>query len=155
MDRIEANVLAERSYISLSLMQPPSCYGVLPQQSGLLMLASPRNQQPDPLIFDLAHLRRYTLGNPELENELLALFEAQLPTLLEQIEGACPEETWKLAVHTLKGSARAVGALAIGDLAVRLEETGHSAPLPIKAPVLDLLTRAIADFRREASKLAF
>jgi HPt (histidine-containing phosphotransfer) domain-containing protein len=118
------------------------------------MLASPGNQRPDPLIFDIAHLRRYTLGNSELENELLALFEAQLPTLMEQITGTSPADVWRLAVHTLKGSARAVGAPAIGDLAARLEEAGHAAPLDVKAPVLELLAMAIADFRREASKLA-
>ena len=69
------------------------------------------------------HLAKYTLGDVELEREILALFVEQLPRLIDQLEGAATEHDWYVAAHTLKGSARAVGAENLGDLAA-LAETG-------------------------------
>jgi HPt (histidine-containing phosphotransfer) domain-containing protein len=108
----------------------------------------------DPDILDIAHLRRYTQGNAGLETELMGLFNAQLPGLMDQISNGGVAGDWKFAVHTLKGSARAVGAVAIGNLAVRLEEAGHSAPAATREGLVDLLVRAVADFAIEADKLA-
>jgi HPt (histidine-containing phosphotransfer) domain-containing protein len=111
-----------------------------------------RQKAPDPRILDLAHLRRYTQGNAELEAELIGLFKGQIPGLLAQIRDAVEAE-WKLAVHTLKGSARAVGAVEIGEIAVRLENAGHSAPAETRDGLVARLERAVADFDKEAEKL--
>jgi HPt (histidine-containing phosphotransfer) domain-containing protein len=78
----------------------------------------------DPRILDLVHLRRYTMDNQALERELLALFVGQLPSIVRQISQAATGEDWKFALHTLKGSARAIGATAIGELAEMLEGFG-------------------------------
>ncbi len=69
---------------------------------------------------DFAHLNRMTLGDADLEREVLALFSAQSTHLVDAI-GALPEDARTLA-HTLKGSARAIGAFAIADAATALEE---------------------------------
>jgi HPt (histidine-containing phosphotransfer) domain-containing protein len=113
-----------------------------------------RQPAPDPHIFDLAHLRRYTQGNGELEAELLKLFNDQLSGLMRQIREGPAAGDWKLAVHTLKGSARAIGAPAIGDIAARIEDAGYSAASETKSNLFDLVERAIADFVKEAKKLA-
>lgn len=70
---------------------------------------------------DLAHLRRYTLGDRALEEEVLRLFLAQLPETIASLRSAATERDWKIAAHTLKGSSRAVGAWRIASLAQEAE----------------------------------
>ncbi len=69
---------------------------------------------------DLVHLARQTLGDRMLEQEVLRLFLSQLRTLSDQLGKAAPGERKRLA-HSLKGSARSVGAFAIADCAERIE----------------------------------
>ncbi len=59
---------------------------------------------------DLAHLARYTLHDAALEQEILDLFARQAPVNLARLRQANGEKQWRDAVHTLKGSARAIGA---------------------------------------------
>ena len=74
---------------------------------------------PDDGPIDLSHLERMTLGDAGLEHEVLAMFSAQSAQLLETLSGL-PAEAAALA-HTLKGSARAIGAFAVAEAASRLE----------------------------------
>ncbi len=61
-----------------------------------------------PIDFD--HLRRYTLGDAMLEREVLELFCRHAPVLLAALRDAGSERSWRDAAHSLKGSARAIGA---------------------------------------------
>jgi HPt (histidine-containing phosphotransfer) domain-containing protein len=70
-----------------------------------------------PIDFD--HLRRMTLGDAAIEQEVLAMFSAQTADLLTRLV-ALPADSSVLA-HTLKGSARAIGAFGVADAAARLE----------------------------------
>ena len=70
---------------------------------------------PDDGPIDFAHLGRITLGDTGLEHEVLAMFSAQSAHLIDAI-AALPEDVRALA-HTLKGSARAIGAFAVADAA--------------------------------------
>lgn len=84
---------------------------------------------PDPGPLDLDHLARMTLGNAELEREVLALFSEQSRRLVSTI-AALPADASSLA-HTLKGSARGIGAFAVAEAAARLEaaiRTGENRP---------------------------
>jgi len=74
---------------------------------------------PDDGPIDFAHLRRMTLGDAALEREVLGMFSAQAQRLAKALAGS-PADAPALA-HTLKGSARAVGAFAVGDAAAHLE----------------------------------
>ena len=74
---------------------------------------------PDDGPIDFEHLSRMTLGDAGLEQEVLAMFVAQSATLVGTL-AAMPADAGALA-HTLKGSARAIGAFAVGDAAARLE----------------------------------
>ncbi|MEM9358730.1 MAG: Hpt domain-containing protein [Pseudomonadota bacterium] len=78
----------------------------------LSVCSSPINRQ---------HLAKYTLGDPELEREILQLFVDQLPRLLKQLSEATTDREWYIAAHSLKGSARAVGAERLGELAAAAE----------------------------------
>jgi len=75
------------------------------------------------LPIDRQHLARYTLGSPALEREVLGLFLAQLPLSIEQLRFAVTDREWQIAAHTIKGSARAVGAWQVGRLAYQAEQT--------------------------------
>lgn len=71
---------------------------------------------------DLTHLRRYTLGDKQLEIEILGLFAAELPKTLAALKDASTPKAWHVAAHTLKGSARAVGAWRLARAALAAEE---------------------------------
>jgi HPt (histidine-containing phosphotransfer) domain-containing protein len=91
---------------------------------------------PDDGPIDNAHLDRMTLGDIALEHEVLAMFSAQAVGLIGRLavlssdgrssEGRSSDgrssESLALA-HTLKGSARAIGAFRVGDAAEVLEAT--------------------------------
>ncbi|MDA9431506.1 histidine kinase [Bradyrhizobium sp. CCBAU 51627] len=68
---------------------------------------------------DLDHLSHMTLGDAELEQEVLAMFAEQAVRLLAAMATLTPE-TGVLA-HKLKGSARGIGAFAVADAAASLE----------------------------------
>jgi len=74
---------------------------------------------PDDGPIDFEHLKRMTLGDAGLEQEVLAMFAAQSATLMAAL-ATLPPEAAALA-HTLKGSARAMGAFGVADAAARLE----------------------------------
>jgi HPt (histidine-containing phosphotransfer) domain-containing protein len=96
-----------------------------------------------PIDFD--HLRRMTLGDVAIEQEVLTMFSAQSAKLLRSL-AAMPADASALA-HTLKGSARAIGATAVADAAARLETVIARGGDPSGA--LADLDEAIAEARAE------
>ena len=74
---------------------------------------------PDDGPIDIEHLQRMTLGDASLEREVLAMFSAQAVSLIATLV-ALPADAGALA-HTLKGSARAIGAFGVADAAETLE----------------------------------
>jgi HPt (histidine-containing phosphotransfer) domain-containing protein len=70
---------------------------------------------------DVEHLARMTLGDVALRREVLAMFLRQTGDLLGRL-AAHPGEGAALA-HTLKGSARAIGAFGVAACAESLERT--------------------------------
>ncbi len=69
---------------------------------------------------DLDHLARQTLGDRELEREVLDLFIHQAVAARDDFSDADRSERLRLA-HALKGSARGVGAFAIADCVAEME----------------------------------
>ena len=61
------------------------------------------------------------MESPELEREIVGLFVAQLPSILDRLFAAQSNEDWRFATHTLKGSAQAIGAYKIEEIAKQLE----------------------------------
>jgi len=74
---------------------------------------------PDDGPIDMDHLQRMTLGDAGLEREVLTMFSAQAASLIGSL-AAAPADAGALA-HTLKGSARAIGAFGVADAAGHLE----------------------------------
>ncbi len=98
---------------------------------------------PDDGPIDIAHLQRMTLGDASLEREVLAMFSAQAAGLLSALSGL-PSDAGALA-HTLKGSARAIGAFAVADAASALEDVIRDGGDP--AAAMDELNDAVAQAR--------
>jgi HPt (histidine-containing phosphotransfer) domain-containing protein len=98
---------------------------------------------PDDGPIDVDHLQRMTLGDASLEREVLTMFSAQAASLIGSL-AALPADAGALA-HTLKGSARAIGAFAVADAAGDLEATLQIGGDPSEA--LGDLNAAIAQAR--------
>ena len=77
---------------------------------------------PDDGPIDVAHLQRMTLGDTGLEREVLAMFSAQAVHLTAALASLPADAADAAALtHTLKGSARAIGAFGVAEAAARLE----------------------------------
>jgi HPt (histidine-containing phosphotransfer) domain-containing protein len=74
---------------------------------------------PDDGPIDVGHLKRMTLGDARLTREVLTMFVSQTARLLEALAPE-PARGGELA-HTLKGSARAIGAFGVAEAAEKLE----------------------------------
>lgn len=108
----------------------------------------------NPAIFDRQHLSQYTGGDETLERELIGLFLAQFSPVRTQLDNAVTAEDWKFAAHSLKGSARSIGAPRIATLAEELEDLGWEGAATAKKDLLSELDRAMAAFAAEAEKLS-
>jgi HPt (histidine-containing phosphotransfer) domain-containing protein len=72
-------------------------------------------------IIDVTHLARMTLGDRGLELEVLQLFKRQAAIMTARLAEAAPAAASELA-HTLKGSARGVGAWRVAMAAETVEQ---------------------------------
>jgi HPt (histidine-containing phosphotransfer) domain-containing protein len=98
---------------------------------------------PDDGPIDMDHLQRMTLGDVGLEREVLAMFSAQAVSLVGTL-ATLPSDARALA-HTLKGSARAIGAFVVADAAGHLEAALRKGDDP--AEMLVLVEEAVCQAR--------
>jgi HPt (histidine-containing phosphotransfer) domain-containing protein len=103
---------------------------------------------------DLAHLRRYTLGDRDLEVEILGLFADQLPITIGALNAAASMKEWGIAAHTLKGSARAVGAWSLATLAETAEKLHDLPDARERRQVVGRLEEAAGEARDYIASLA-
>ena len=74
---------------------------------------------------DLVHLAKQTLGDRSLEQEVLRLFLTQMGVYMDRVENASTHEERFAASHTIKGSARNIGAWDVADVAAHLESAAE------------------------------
>ncbi|WCK03171.1 Hpt domain-containing protein [Agrobacterium tumefaciens] len=82
-----------------------------------------------PIDFD--HLAQQTMGDKNLEIEVLQLFSRSARAALHEMAGA-DSKTVVATAHRLKGSAQAVGASAVSSAAAAVEEKGNDSALIAK-----------------------
>ncbi|WP_428642839.1 Hpt domain-containing protein [Roseibium sp.] len=70
---------------------------------------------------DLVQLATNTLGNRDLEVQVLHLFKSQSSATLERLALETDARARLDLVHTLKGSARAIGAERVAEVCENLE----------------------------------
>ncbi len=112
-----------------------------------------RGDEVDPAVFDRGHLRQYTGDDPALERELVSLFLGHFAPVRAQLDAARSAQDWKFAAHSLKGSARSIGAPRVAALAEKLEIMGFDEPQNSKTLMLDELDAAMAAFAGEVKKV--
>ncbi len=98
----------------------------------------------DPEVLSLVHLAQYTGDDTALEYELLGLFKDQAILQIENISSADCESDWAMAVHTLKGSARCIGAGQVALLTKELEIVQYNGSPTEKRTLTGQLANAVA-----------
>lgn len=96
---------------------------------------------------DIGQLARNTAGDRRLGREVLGIFREQSEQYLAALEGARDAGQWRQATHTLKGAARAIGALRVARLAEkaeRLDPTGEG----LRRQAIDEIALAVGEARR-------
>ncbi|WP_298421386.1 hypothetical protein [Rhodoblastus sp.] len=101
---------------------------------------------------DLVHLARQTMGDRELEQELLALFDRQAAQIADKLRSARSDLTGAELAHKLKGSARAIGAAAVAIAADHYEHAARAGVL--RQDDADRLVAATAEARAFLRELA-
>jgi HPt (histidine-containing phosphotransfer) domain-containing protein len=102
---------------------------------------------PGDQLLDLPHLFRMTLGDHDLEREVLQVFEQQAAMLTGRMRGAAPACVAAMA-HTLRGSALGIGAWRVARAADQVERTAgqERAEQDLKTSI-DALTVAAEEVR--------
>ncbi len=93
---------------------------------------------------DLTHLARMTLGDASLERELLQLFNRQGEMLLARMDGG-DAPLIAASAHTIKGSARGIGAWRIARDAETVEVAAGCADAAEVKVALTRLKASIAE----------
>ena len=106
----------------------------------------------DPVI-DTDHLARMTLGEADLEREVLQLFECQAGLLLGRMANEPPKVVAALA-HTLTGSARGVGAWKVAAAAEAVERAAMAPPPVALTGLMDQLAAAVNEAHTAIAELA-
>ena len=89
--------------------------------------ASRRNKRPCVRPVDLVHLARQSLGDRELELEILSMFRSQSQLYIGRLTHATTADERKMAAHTILGSARGIGAWRVAEEAEKLQAlAGHA-----------------------------
>ncbi|WP_349370654.1 Hpt domain-containing protein [Salinarimonas sp.] len=112
--------------------------------------ARPEPTRPEPVLLDRAHLAAQTFDDADLAREVLELFREQMRRLRPLVAGAGDATARIDAAHTLKGSARGVGAARVAACA---EDCEHA--LRSGAPASDAvarLERALAETDAEIAR---
>ncbi|MFZ1814128.1 MAG: Hpt domain-containing protein [Rhizobiaceae bacterium] len=97
---------------------------------------------------DLVHLSNQTMGDPELETEVLGVFLAHSRIYVETWKAAREHEGRKRAAHALKGAARGIGAWYLAELAEEAEVPGYGGIEDLDKEV-DRVSAYILSLRRD------
>ena len=92
---------------------------------GVLDMVAAPSVAPGEQAIDLQHLSRMTLGDRGLEREVLELFHQQATMLTGRMREAAPAVI-AASAHTLKGSARGIGAWRVARAAEAVERAASN-----------------------------
>ena len=71
--------------------------------------------------FDPEALSRNTVGDVDLQREVLQLFYQQVGEMLQNLGNSKTDQVWYQSAHAIKGSACSIGLLRLGQLAEEAE----------------------------------
>jgi len=102
---------------------------------------------------DFAYLEAYAGGDQQVVDEVLALFREQAALWVRLLDPSSGDGGWRDAVHTLKGSARGIGAVALAEACAAAEVAGAVSATALDG-VRDALNAALADIAAYAHEQA-
>jgi HPt (histidine-containing phosphotransfer) domain-containing protein len=102
---------------------------------------------------DGAYLKRATFGDTALRTEIVGLFLSQVNSLANRLNLPMDQRSWQFLTHTLKGSASAVGALHLSDLAHSWDMEPAPTTGTARQAYATTLKAALLDFERAAANL--
>jgi len=70
---------------------------------------------------DFAHLNKYVDGDADLTREVFGLFRNQVEMWGRGLSADADDDLWSSVTHSLKGSARAVGAMDLAEACEKAE----------------------------------
>ncbi|WP_170144856.1 Hpt domain-containing protein [Litorimonas taeanensis] len=71
---------------------------------------------------DFEHLNQYVQGDISLTKEVFGLFKHQVEMWGRLLDPAADDDSWGSVIHSLKGSAKAVGATGLAERCERAEQ---------------------------------
>ncbi len=107
----------------------------------------------NPPAIDLEHLARVTFGDRAFRDEILGLFLRESRALLDRLAAAKNDQDWRVAAHTLKGMARGIGAVALGEAAAEIELLANGLRLERRGAVLARIGALAEEAAAEARRL--
>lgn len=111
------------------MVGPPRIQAVSECEVIMLSIMNQYEQRADTSFaaaIDVGHLNRQTMGDRSLEREVLELFRRQSRILLYRLEALTNPTDRANVAHTLKGSARGVGAARVAFAADELERAAKA-----------------------------
>lgn len=87
------------------------------------------NESENARKIDLGHLRRMTGDDEALMLEVLGLFREQGELWQKLLNPDNETKDWMVGAHTIKGSARGIGAWELGEICSKAEEAALKSPL--------------------------
>jgi HPt (histidine-containing phosphotransfer) domain-containing protein len=81
---------------------------------------------------DMSHLKRYTMGDPDLEREVLDLFIAESPRRVAALREAADDREWKM------------GAWQVAELAQQIERLGFGGEAGIRSVAIERIADGLA-----------
>ena len=97
---------------------------------------------------DLVHLSKYSMGDRDLEKQVLSLFSTQSTIYIERLREAESDRAWLEAVHTLKGSAAGVGAWRVAKYAGKVERLEGSQRKALSTTAIRELSNSIEEVNK-------
>lgn len=106
-----------------------------------------------PSLLDLQHLHRQTMGDNSLMREVLTLFRGHARDCVKALNEARIEQDWRMAAHTLKGTARTIGAFELAGIARQAEILTIAAEASQRAALLATLATSLTRTDEEIRRL--
>lgn len=94
---------------------------------------------------DLVHLSKFTMGDKDLEREVLNLFAIQSSLYLDRLREANDDRAWLEAVHTLKGSATGIGAWRVVNYASEVERLEGASRHAVSVEAIEELSQSVKE----------
>ncbi|NNE58373.1 MAG: Hpt domain-containing protein [Hellea sp.] len=70
---------------------------------------------------DFDHLRQYVGDDPAMTAEIFGLFKNQVDLWSPSLVSDLDDDAWAMMTHSIKGTARAIGAFELADLCEQAE----------------------------------